>query len=78
MNKVDAGVRHQSYPHVIPIAGSCSKASLHERWQRKRIPPVLDTKHAQQEAVHEEEKTTKSDDSDLLSLGISDSRNLDG
>lgn len=51
---------------------------LHKRGQRKGVSSVLDTEHAQQEAVDEEKNTAPSNDGDLLGLLVGNSRDLDG
>lgn len=50
---------------------------LHERRQGKGVTSILDAEHTEKEAVDEEQDTAPSDDSDLLSLGISDAGDLD-
>ena len=49
---------------------------LLERWEEERIATILSLEHAQQEAVRREQDTSPNQNSQLLSLDIRHTRNL--
>lgn len=62
--------------HLMPTLGFCRR--LHERRKLEGVAAVLHPEDGKQETIHEDQDSTPDNNSELLHLGVSSPRSLDG